>query len=58
MKRDVIDEFYSDPALRRRLFEAAHRERSRALRAGLAWLGRRLVPHFEFGPRQWMQRLG
>ena len=58
MNRYVIDEFYRDPALRRRLFAEAHRERRRALRAGLPWLGRRLIPRFDFGPSHWLQRLG
>ena len=58
MNRYLIDEFYRDPALRRRLFEEAHRERSRTIRAGFAWLRKHLAPRFEFGPRQWMERLG
>jgi len=35
MNRYVIEEFYRDPKLRRRLFEAAHRERALAIKAGL-----------------------
>ena len=65
MNRFIIDEFYRDPALRSRLFAEAHRESSRTIRAGLrqglaalVGLGKRLIPRFEFGPRQWMQRLG
>ena len=38
MNRYILEEFHSDPALRQRLFEKAHRERNRAIRAGLAWL--------------------
>lgn len=58
MNRFIVDEFHNDPALRRRLFAAAHRERSRAIRAGLAWLRRHLAARFDFEPRQWIERLG
>lgn len=58
MNRYVMEEFYSDPALRRRLFEEAHRERSRAIRAGWAWLRKQLLPRFDFRPGHWMERLG
>ena len=58
MNRFIIDEFYRDPALRDRLFAEARRERSRAIRAGLGWLRRRLTPRFDFHPRHWMERLG
>jgi len=58
MNRYVMEEFYQDPALRRRLFEDARRERGRALRAGLAWLRRHLTPRFSFGRAHWLERLG
>jgi hypothetical protein len=58
MNRFSIDEYYQNPALRERLIDEARRERSRAIRAGLAWLLRHLAPRFDFGPRQWMERLG
>jgi len=58
MNRFIIDEFYRDPALRRRLFASAHRERSRVLQTGFAWLRRHLVPHFSFGRAHWLERLG
>ena len=57
MNRYVMEEFYNDPALRRRLFAAAHKERTRAVLAGLVWLRRRLLPRFDFHPG-WMERLG
>lgn len=38
MNRYVMEEFYDNPALRRRLYREAHHERSRAIGAGIAWL--------------------
>ena len=62
MNRYVMEEFYNDPGLRRRLFEKAHRERASAVRAGFAWLKKQakahLVPHFNFGRSNWLERLG
>ena len=58
MNRYLMEEFYADPALRRRLFEAAHRERTRAIRAGWAWLRRQLQSRFDLRPGHWMERLG
>ena len=58
MNRYVMEEFHNDPALRRRLFGDARRERARAIRVGLAWLRRHLVPHFSFGRSHWIERLG
>jgi hypothetical protein len=58
MNRFIIDEYYRDPGLRLRLSAMARRERNRAIRAGFAWLRRRLVPHFDFHPSHWMERLG
>ena len=62
MNRYVMEEFYNEPGLRRRLFEKAHRERASAVRAGFAWLKKqvktRLVPHFNFGRSNWLERLG
>ena len=58
MNRYVMEEFYQDPALRRRLFDEARRERARALLAGLAWLRKHLLPRFSFGRTHWMERLG
>lgn len=57
MNRYVMEEFYSDPSLRRRLFEQARQERSKAMRAGFAWL-RRQLPRFDMRPGHWMERLG
>ena len=67
MNRYVLEEFHNDPALRRRLFGEAHRERSRAIGDGLIWLlGRpgwllgqakkRLAPALR--PSRWIERLG
>ena len=58
MNRYVMEEFYSDPALRRRLFETAHRERARVFRLGLAWLRERLIPRLHVRPSRWLARLG
>ncbi len=49
-------DFYNDPALRRRLFEMAHRERAAGIRAGFAWLRERLTPRLH--PGDWIGRLG
>ena len=58
----TLEEFHSDPAQRRRLYEMAHRERARAVRAGLTWLRRkiaaRLAPHLYVRPARWIERLG
>ena len=59
MNRYMLEEFHADPALRRRLFGEARRERTRAVSAGLAWLYGHLKALFH--PRQpgrWIARLG
>ena len=59
MNYAILEEFHNDSDLRRRLFAEAHRERTRAVRAGLAWLGNQLVTRLK--PRQparWIARLG
>ena len=58
MNRYVMEEFYQDPALRRRLFGEARRERARAIREGLDWLRKQLLPRFSFGRPHWIERLG
>ena len=58
MNRYIVDEFYRNPALLRRLSGEARRDRNRAIRASLGWLRRHLVPRFDFRPTQWMERLG
>jgi hypothetical protein len=62
MNRYVMEEFYNDPALRRRLFAGARRERNRTVRAALAWLRDRirdrLTPHLHARPSRWIERLG
>ena len=62
MNRYMLEEFHSDPALRRRLFGDARRERMRAVRAALAallggfnWLVAHLKPR---RPVHWIERLG
>jgi hypothetical protein len=57
MNRYVMEEFYGNPALRRRLFETARRERARSVLAGLAWLRRHLVPRVDLRAG-WMERIG
>ncbi len=61
MYRNIMEEFYSDPALRRRLFESAHRERALAVKAGLVWLwkqARSRFPRSHGRPTRWIARLG
>ena len=61
MNRYVMEEFYNDPALRRRLFGEAHRERARAVHSGLAWLFKQLkqlAPRLHARPSRWIARLG
>ena len=64
MNRYVMEEFYSDPEAYGRVVANAHRERSRAIAAGFAWLAdylkARLTPHIGIGihPAHWTERLG
>ena len=62
MNRYILEEFHNDPALRRRLFGEAHRERARAVSAGLAWLRKQaaahLIPRMRLRPARWLERLG
>jgi hypothetical protein len=58
MNRYVIDEFHRNPAVLQALLSNARQERNRSLRAGLAWLRKRLTPRFDFRPSHWMERLG
>jgi hypothetical protein len=58
MNRYMMEEFYSDPALRHRLFEKARQERARSIREGWAWLRKQLTPRFDFNFDNWTQRLG
>jgi len=61
----TLEAFQNDPALRRRLFEMAHRERARAIYEGLAWLLGGFVRlrdcltlPFRSRPARWINRLG
>ena len=58
MNRFMLEEFHSDPALRRRLFGEARRERTRTLRAGFAWLRKFLTPYLPARAPRWIVRLG
>jgi hypothetical protein len=66
MNRYMLEEFHNDPALRRRLFGEARRERTRAVReglahalGGLAWLHARVKALFiPRHPGRWIARLG
>ena len=59
MNRHMLEEFHNDPALRRRLFGEAHRERNRAVRAGFAWLYARAAALVQpRHPARWIERLG
>jgi hypothetical protein len=52
----TLKEFYEDPALRRRMYAMAQRERAAAVRAGFAWLREHLTPRLH--PSDWIGRLG
>lgn len=54
----TLEAFQNDPSLRRKLFETAHRERSRAIYAGFVWLRDCLTPRIHFRPSRWINRLG
>ena len=62
MNRNVLEEFYSDPANYGRVVANAHRERSRAIAVGFAWLAGwvkgRLTPQAGLRPTRWVARLG
>ena len=58
MNRNVMEEFYRDPRLQQRLFAQAHRERSRAIREGLAWLRKQFMQRWHFRQPRWIERLG
>jgi hypothetical protein len=66
MNRFIMEEFYNDPALGRRLYEAARRDRALAIGAGLAWLfghlvrlSRQAIAHLKpRRPVHWIERLG
>ena len=62
MNRNILNEFYSDPAFYSRVVANAHRERSRAIAAGFAWLASyvkaRLTPPVGLRPARWIARLG
>ena len=62
MNRNILDELYSDPDWYSRVAAKAHRERSRAVAAGLAWLAgyvkAKLTPKFRVRPARWIARLG
>ena len=51
-----LQDFHNDPALRRRLYEMAHRDRIAVIRAGFDWLRDRLSPRLH--PGDWIGRLG
>ena len=66
MNRFIMEEYYNDPALGRRLYEAASRDRALAIAAGFAWLFGALrslatyvVAHLKpRRPVHWIERLG
>ena len=58
MNRYILEEFHNDPALRRRLFGEARRDRARAVHAGWTWLIRHLTPRTPLRPGRWIERLG
>jgi len=60
VNRYILEEFHNDPALRRRLFGNARRERNRSVLAGLKslrnWLAAHLAPQRDLS--RWLARLG
>jgi hypothetical protein len=56
MNRYIMEEFYQNPALVQRLYDQAHLERVRALRAAFQWLRDRLTPRLHLRDR--LARLG
>jgi hypothetical protein len=60
MNRYIMEEFHNDPALRRRLFSEARRERSRSVNAGFRWLIEQVKARFTPRTRSpnWIARLG
>jgi len=62
MNRNILEELYSDPAFYGRVVANAHRERSRAIAAGFAWLAgyikAQFTPHAGMRPARWAARLG
>ena len=62
MNRNILDELYRDPDFYSRAVAKAHRERSRAIAAGLAWLAgyvkAKLTLQFGVRPARWIARLG
>ena len=62
VNRITLQEFQDNPDLRRRLHQQARQERIRAVRAGVAWLGKHiqvlLTPARNVHPARWIARLG
>lgn len=58
MNRYILEEFHSNPALVRRIYARASRERSRALYAAFAWLRAHLTPRVHLRPGRWIDGLG
>lgn len=58
MNRYILEEFHSNPALMRRAYARASRERSRVVYAAFAWLRKSLALRLHFRPSWWIARLG
>jgi hypothetical protein len=58
MNRYSMEEYYRLPDLGRRLDVEAHRERARAIYAGLAWLYTQGKARLTARPGGWIERLG
>jgi len=58
MNRYILEEFHSNPALVRRVYARASRERSRALHSAFAWLRAHLTPRLHLRPGRWIDGLG
>jgi len=62
MNRNILEEFYSDPAIYRNVVANANRERCRALSADFAWLAEFIQSRFTLlagiRPAHWLERAG
>ena len=58
MNRYSMEEYYRLPDVRQRLDVAAHRERARAIGAGLVWLFTQAKARLTARPGGWIERLG
>ena len=66
MNRYIMEEYFNDPAIGRRLYEQAHRDRALVIAQAFAWLlstirslATQAAAHLRPGrPARWIARLG